>query len=261
MSATARRVAVLGGNRIPFARQDGPYAKASNQDMLTATLNNVVDKFGLGGETLGEVAAGAVLKHSRDFNLTRESVLVSKLAPETPAYDVQQACGTGLEATILVANKIALGQIEVGIAGGVDTTSDAPIGVNERMRKTLLEANRGKTPGQRVGALTKLRPGMFFKPLLPRNGEPRTGLSMGEHCELMAKRWSIAREAQDQLAYESHRKLADAYTRGFLNDLMTPYRGLARDNNLRADLTLEKLAGLKPVFDRDAGTLTAGNST
>ena len=256
-----RRVAIIGGNRIPFARSNTAYASASNQDMLTFTLQGLIDRFNLHGERLGEVAAGAVIKHSRDFNLKRESVLSTTLAKETPAYDVQQACGTGLEAAILVANKIALGQIEVGIAGGVDTTSDAPIGVNERMRKILLEANRGKTPGQRVGALTKLRPGMFFKPLLPRNGEPRTGLSMGEHCELMAKRWSIARETQDELAYESHRKLADAYTRGFLNDLMTPYKGLARDNNLRADLTLEKLAGLKPVFDRDAGTLTAGNST
>jgi acetyl-CoA C-acetyltransferase len=256
-----RRVAIVGGNRIPFARSNTAYASASNQDMLTFTLQGLVDRFNLHGERLGEVAAGAVIKHSRDFNLTRESVLSTTLARETPAYDVQQACGTGLEATILVANKIALGQIEVGIAGGVDTTSDAPIGVNERMRKILLEANRGKTAGQRVGALTKLRPGMFFRPLLPRNGEPRTGLSMGEHCELMAKRWAISREAQDVLAYESHRKLADAYTRGFLNDLMTPYKGLARDNNLRADLTLEKLASLKPVFDRDAGTLTAGNST
>ena len=256
-----RRVAIIGGNRIPFARSNTAYASASNQDMLTFTLQGLIDRFNLHGERLGEVAAGAVIKHSRDFNLTRESVLSTTLAKETPAYDVQQACGTGLEATILVANKIALGQIEAGIAGGVDTTSDAPIAVNERMRKILLEANRGKTTGQRVGALTRLRPGMFFKPLLPRNGEPRTGLSMGEHCELMAKRWNIAHEAQDELAYESHRKLADAYTRGFLNDLMTPYRGLARDNNLRADLTLDKLAGLRPVFDRDAGTLTAGNST
>ncbi|WP_144113605.1 acetyl-CoA C-acetyltransferase [Paraburkholderia sp. BCC1886] len=256
-----RRVAIVGGNRIPFARSNTTYATASNQDMLTFTLQGLIDRYNLHGERLGEVAAGAVIKHSRDFNLTRESVLSTTLARETPAYDVQQACGTGLEAAILVANKIALGQIEAGIAGGVDTTSDAPIGVNEKMRKILLEANRGRSTGQRVGALTKLRPGMFFKPLLPRNGEPRTGLSMGEHCELMAKRWNISREAQDALAYESHRKLADAYARGFVNDLMTPYRGLARDNNLRADLTLEKLAGLKPVFDRDAGTLTAGNST
>ncbi len=256
-----RRVAIIGGNRIPFARSNTAYATASNQDMLTFTLQGLIDRYNLHGERLGEVAAGAVIKHSRDFNLTRESVLSTTLAKETPAYDVQQACGTGLEAAILVANKIALGQIEAGIAGGVDTTSDAPIGVNERMRKILLEANRGKSTGQRVSALSKLRPGMFFKPLLPRNGEPRTGLSMGEHCELMAKRWNISREAQDVLAYDSHRKLTEAYARGFVNDLMTPYRGLARDNNLRSDLTLEKLAGLKPVFDRDAGTLTAGNST
>jgi acetyl-CoA C-acetyltransferase len=256
-----RRVAILGGNRIPFARSNTAYATASNQDMLTFTLQGLIDRYNLHGERLGEVAAGAVIKHSRDFNLTREAVLSTTLAKETPAYDVQQACGTGLEAAILVANKIALGQIDAGIAGGVDTTSDAPIGVNEKMRKILLEANRGKSAGQRVGALTKLRPGMFFKPLLPRNSEPRTGLSMGEHCELMAKRWGISREAQDVLAYDSHRKLTQAYARGFLNDLMTPYRGLTRDNNLRSDLTLDKLASLKPVFDRDAGTMTAGNST
>ncbi|SMG26965.1 acetyl-CoA C-acetyltransferase [Paraburkholderia susongensis] len=256
-----RRVAIVGGNRIPFARSNTAYASASNQDMLSFALQGLIDRYGLHGVRLGEVAAGAVIKHSRDFNLTREAVLSTTLAKETPAYDVQQACGTGLEAAILVASKIALGQIDAGIAGGVDTTSDAPIGVNERMRQILLEANRGKTAGQRLGALSKLRPGMFFKPLLPRNVEPRTGLSMGEHCELMAKRWNISREAQDVLACESHRKLAHAYERGFVNDLMTPYRGLARDNNLRTDLTLEKLANLRPVFDRDAGTLTAGNST
>jgi acetyl-CoA C-acetyltransferase len=256
-----RRVAIVGGNRIPFARSNTAYATASNQDMLTFTLQGLIDRFNLHGERLGEVAAGAVIKHSRDFNLTRESVLSTTLARETPAYDVQQACGTGLEAAILVANRIALGQIEVGIAGGVDTASDAPIGVNERMRKILLEANRGRTTGERVGALTKLRPQMFFKPLLPRNVEPRTGLSMGEHCELMSKRWAVSREAQDALACESHHKLADAYARGFHNDLMTPFRGLTRDNTLRPDLTLEKLSNLKPAFDRDAGTLTAGNST
>ncbi|TXC86466.1 acetyl-CoA C-acetyltransferase [Paraburkholderia azotifigens] len=256
-----RRVAILGGNRIPFARSNTAYATASNQDMLTFTLQGLIDRYNLHGERLGEVAAGAVIKHSRDYNLTREALLSTTLAKETPAYDVQQACGTGLEAAILVANKIALGQIDAGIAGGVDTTSDAPIGVNEKLRKILLEANRGKSAGQRAGALAKLRPGMFFRPLLPRNSEPRTGLSMGEHCELMAKRWSISREAQDVLAYDSHRKLTQAYARGFLNDLMTPYRGLSRDNNLRSDLTLDKLASLKPVFDRDAGTMTAGNST
>jgi acetyl-CoA C-acetyltransferase len=260
MSATARRVAVLGGNRIPFARQDGPYARASNQDMLTATLNNVVDKFGLGGETLGEVAAGAVLKHSRDFNLARESVLGCKLAPETPAYDVQQACGTGLEATILVANKIALGQIEVGIAGGVDTTSDAPLALNENLREILLEVNRAKTNAARMKALAKLRPGQIV-PEIPRNAEPRTGLSMGDHAAIMAKEWDISREAQDELAVTSHHHLAEAYESGFEADLVTPYLGLERDQNLRPDSSAEKLAKLKPVFGGADGTMTAGNST
>jgi acetyl-CoA C-acetyltransferase len=260
MSATARRVAVLGGNRIPFARQDGPYARASNQDMLTATLNNVVDKFGLGGQTLGEVAAGAVLKHSRDFNLTRECVLGSKLAPETPAYDVQQACGTGLEATILVANKIALGQVEVGIAGGVDTTSDAPLAVNEDLREVLLSVNRAKSAGARFRALSKLRPGQIV-PEIPRNAEPRTGLSMGEHAAIMATEWGISREAQDELAIWSHHHLAEAYDSGFEADLVTPYLGLERDQNLRPDSSIEKLAKLKPVFGGPDGTMTAGNST
>ncbi|KQR74533.1 acetyl-CoA acetyltransferase [Burkholderia sp. Leaf177] len=256
-----RRVAIIGSNRIPFARSNTAYAAASNQDMLTFALQGLIDRYDLHGLRFGEVAAGAVVKHSRDFNLTREAVLSTTLAKETPAYDVSQACGTGLETVILVANKIALGQIDAGIAGGVDTTSDAPIGVNERMRKILLEANRGKSAAQRMSALAKLRPGMLVKPALPRNSEPRTGLSMGEHCELMAKRWKISREAQDELALESHRKLAAAYERGFFNDLMTPYKGLSRDNILRPDLTGERLAALEPVFDRDAGTLTAGNST
>lgn len=257
----ARRVAILGGNRIPFARANTAYAQASNQDMLTAALQGLVDRFKLGGERLGEFAAGAVLKHSRDFNLARETLMSTTLSPETPAYDIQQACGTGLEAAILVANKIALGQIEVGIAGGVDTASDAPIAINEKLRKILLKANRARDLGGRLKAFSALRPDMFFKPQLPRNGEPRTGLSMGQHCELMAKYWDIPRAAQDELALRSHHNLAAAYDRGFFDDLITPFRDLKRDNNLRADSTLEKLASLKPAYDRQAGTLTAGNST
>ena len=260
MNSSARRVAVLGGIRIPFARQDGPYARASNQDMLTATLDALVSRYNLEGEVLGEVAAGAVLKHSRDFNLTRESVLGTRLAPETPAYDVQQACGTGLEATILVANKIALGQIEAGVAGGVDTTSDAPIALNEDLREVLLEAKRAKSTAGRVRALTNLRPQQIV-PELPRNAEPRTGLSMGEHAAIMAHEWGIGREEQDELAVRSHRSLAAAYDTGFLDDLVTPYLGLERDQNLRPDSTVEKLARLKPVFGGPEGTMTAGNST
>lgn len=256
-----RRVAIIGGNRIPFARSNGPYATASNQDMLTAALEGLIERFNLHGQRIGEVVAGAVLKHSRDFNLTRECVLGSRLSPQTPAYDIQQACGTGLEAALLVANKIALGQIECGIAGGVDTTSDAPIGVNEDLRQILLQVNRSKTPADKLKALLRLRPNNL-KPELPRNGEPRTGLSMGQHCELMAQTWSIPREAQDQLALESHQKMAAAYAEGWHDDLLTPYRGLTRDNNLRADTNLQKLASLKPAYERSAkGTLTAGNST
>ncbi|NUO34609.1 MAG: acetyl-CoA C-acetyltransferase [Dermatophilaceae bacterium] len=256
-----RRVAVLGGNRIPFARAHGKYAKASNQDMLTASIDGLVARYGLAGERLGEVVAGAVLKHSRDFNLTRETVLGTRLDPTTPAYDIQQACGTGLEAAILVANKIALGQIDAGIAGGVDSASDAPIAVNEGLRQTLLAANRARSAVDRAKALAGLRPGHLV-PAIPENVEPRTGLSMGEHMALTAAQWGITREAQDELAAASHHNLAAAYDRGFQDDLVTPYLGVARDNNLRPDSSVEKLATLKPVFGKGEGaTMTAGNST
>ncbi len=260
MNANARRVAVLGGIRIPFARQNGPYARASNQDMMTATLESLISKYSLQDETLGEVSAGGVLKHSRDFNLTRECVLGTRLNPHTPAYDVQQACGTGLEATILVANKIALGQIDSGVAGGFDTTSDAPIAVNEDLRQVLLEVNRAKGNGARLKALTKLRPQQIV-PQIPQNAEPRTGLSMGQHAAIMAKEWGVTREEQDELTVASHRNLAAAYDTGFLDDLVTPFLGLERDQNLRPDTSVEKLSKLKPVFGGEDGTMTAGNST
>lgn len=257
---TVRRVAIIGGNRIPFARSNGPYFKASNSDMLTAALNGLIERFGLQGQRLGEVVAGAVLKHSRDFNMTRECVLDTALAPETPAYDIQQACGTGLQAAFLVANKIALGQIEVGIAGGVDTTSDAPIAFGDGLRKALLELNIAKTGKDRLKALTKIN----VKDLLdaPKNGEPRTGLSMGDHQAITTLEWGISREAQDELAATSHQKMAKAYEEGFFDDLITPFLGLERDNNLRPDSSVEKLAKLKPAFGKgDARTMTAGNST
>ncbi len=258
---TVRRAAVLGGNRIPFARSNGAYARASNQDMLTATLDGLVARFGLAGETVGEVVAGAVLKHSRDFNLTRESVLGSQLSPTTPAYDVQQACGTGLEAVVLVANKIALGQVESGIAGGADSASDAPIAVSEDLRQVLLSLNRAKSPQQRLRALSGLRPQQLV-PAIPRNAEPRTGLAMGDHAAVTTADWGITREAQDELAVASHRNLAAAYDRGFLDDLVTGYLGLTRDQNLRPDSSMAALAKLKPVFGSDPdATMTAGNST
>jgi acetyl-CoA C-acetyltransferase len=255
-----RRVAVIGGNRIPFARSNSVYSRASNQDMLTTALDGLVSRYSLEGEALGEVAGGAVLKHSRDRDLTRESVLGTRLAAETPAYDVQQACGTGLETTILVANKIALGQIDAGIACGADTTSDAPIGLNENLREVLLDANREKSTFGRVKQLTRVRPSHVV-PAIPRNEEPRTGLSMGEHCAIMAAEWEVGREEQDELAVNSHHHLAAAYERGFMDDLVSPYLGLERDQNMRADSSLEKLAKLGPVFGGPEGTMTAANST
>ncbi|WP_130804720.1 acetyl-CoA C-acetyltransferase [Acinetobacter ihumii] len=255
-----RRVAIIGGNRIPFARSNGAYFKASNMDMLTAALNGLVERYSLQGQRLGEVVAGAVLKHSRDFNMTRECVLSTALAPETPAYDIQQACGTGLQAAFAVANKIALGQIEVGIAGGVDTTSDAPIAFGDGLRKALLELNIAKTGKDRLKALTKIN----LKELMdaPKNGEPRTGLAMGDHAAITALEWNIGREEQDELAASSHQKMAKAYDEGFFDDLITPFMGLERDNNLRPDSSVEKLSKLKPVFGKgENATMTAGNST
>ncbi|GAA5165820.1 acetyl-CoA C-acetyltransferase [Pseudonocardia eucalypti] len=255
-----RRAAVIGGNRIPFARSGGRYARASNQDMLTTALDGLVARFGLRDERIGEVVAGAVLKHSRDRDLTRECVLGSRLSPATPAYDVQQACGTGLETVVLAANKIALGQLDSAVAGGVDTTSDAPVALNDDLRRVLLELNQARSTGARLAALRRLRPGQIV-PDLPRNAEPRTGLSMGEHAAITAERWRISREAQDELATASHRNLAAAYDRGFFDDLVTPYLGLTRDANLRADSSVESLAKLRPVFGGSDGTMTAGNST
>ncbi|WP_405647039.1 acetyl-CoA C-acetyltransferase [Streptomyces sp. NBC_00019] len=259
----ARRVAIIGGTRVPFARSDGPYATASNQEMLTTVVDGLVERHGLQEPgAVGEFVAGAVLKHSRDFNLARETVLGSELAPTTPAYDIQQACGTGLQAVIAAANKIALGQTESAIAGGADTASDAPLGVNDGLRRILLAARRAKSPGGRLKALARIRPGHLV-PDIPRNAEPRTGLSMGEHAAVTARTWGVAREAQDELAATSHQRLAAAYERGFFQDLVVPFRGLDRDQNLRPDSTAEKLAALKPVFGLDAPdpTMTAGNST
>ena len=256
-----RRVAILGANRIPFSRSNGIYAKASNQAMLTAALEGLIERCHLHGLRLGEVAAGAVVKHARDMSLTRESVLGSRLSAQTPAYDVQLACGTGLEVALLAANKIALGQIDSAIAGGVDTASDVPIAVNPGLRRILLQANSARTWPERLKPFLKLRP-RHLLPELPRIEEARTGLSMGEHCERMAQTWQIDRAEQDALALLSHQRLLASFDEGWHEDLLTPYLGLARDNTLRPDLTLEQLAKLKPAFDRSGqGTLTAGNST
>ena len=256
-----RKVAVLGGNRIPFARSDTAYAEASNQDMFTATLSGLVDRFGLDGEQLGAVIGGAVLKHSRDFNLMRESVLGTALSPFTPAFDIQQACGTGLQAAVAAADGIAAGRYEVAAAGGVDTTSDAPIGLGDNLRRSLLALRRSTSNLDRLRLVGRLPASLGVE--IPTNGEPRTGLSMGEHAAVTAKKMGVKRVEQDQLAAASHRNMAAAYDRGFFDDLVTPFLGLYRDNNLRADSSAEKLATLRPVFGVKGGdaTMTAGNST
>ena len=261
VGSAVRRVAIVGGIRIPFARAHGAYASVGNQDMLTAAFRGIVDRFKLQGERLGDTIAGAVIKHSKDYGLVRESVLSSGLDPQTPGADVQRACGTSLEAAIAIGNKIALGQIDAGLAGGVDTISDPPIVYPRSYQRLLLESFRARSLGQRVAPFFSLRP-KHFKPVMPGVVEPRTGLSMGQSTEMMAKTWKITREAQDQLAFESHAKAAAAWKEGFYNDLVIEYLGLRQDNNIRTDTTAEKLAKLKPTFDfSGAGTLTAGNST
>ena len=260
-SKTTRRVAILGGNRIPFARSDGAYANASNQDMFTATLDGLADRFGLKGEKLDAVIGGAVLKHSRDFNLMRECVLGSSLSSYTPAFDLQQACGTGLQSAIAAADGIALGRYEVAAAGGVDTASDAPIAFGDDFRRVLLGLRRAKSNLDRLKLVGKLPASLGVE--IPVNSEPRTGMSMGEHAAVTAKEMGVKRVDQDALAAASHRNMAAAYDRGFFDDLVTPFLGVYRDNNLRADSSPEKLAKLKPVFGVRNGdaTMTAGNST
>ena len=261
VGAKARRVAIVGGVRIPFARGNGAYAQVGNQEMLTFALRGVVERYGLQGQRLDDVAAGAVMKHSSQWNLTRESVLGSGLAAETPGLDLQRACGTSLEAAILLGNKIALGQIDCAIAAGVDTVSDPPVVYPQSFQQRLLRSYRGRTFSERAGPWLGLRL-KDLRPVLPGLAEPRTGLSMGESTEIMVKTWNISRADQDQLALESHQKAAAAYASGFYKDLVRDYLGVARDNNIRSDTSLEKLAKLNPVFDTSgAGTLTAGNST
>jgi acetyl-CoA C-acetyltransferase len=260
-TSNRRRVAVLGGNRIPFARSDGAYAQASNQDMFTAVLSGLADRFGLDGQRLDAVIGGAVLKHSRDFNLMRECVLGSPLSPYTPAFDLQQACGTGLQAAIAAADGIAAGRYEVAAAGGVDTTSDAPIALGDTLRRSLLAVRRSRSAIDRVKLAGRVPAALGID--IPTNGEPRTGLSMGEHAAITAKQMGIKRVDQDELAAASHRNMAAAYDRGFFDDLVTGFLGLYRDDTLRADSTADKLAKLRPVFGVKAGdaTMTAGNST
>ena len=261
MPTPLRRVAILGGVRIPFARQYTAYAEIGNREMLTGALKALVDKCDLSGETIGEVAAGAVIKHAHDWNLTREATLASGLGPHTPAYDVQRACGTSLTTVAQLAHRIALGEIDSAVAGGTDTASDVPLAYGATLQRILLRSARGKTFGERLKPWLNLRPS-DLKPAYSGATEPRTGLTMGEHCELMAKEWGIGRREQDELAYASHMKAAAAWKDGFYSDLVAPFAGLAMDNNVRPDTSPDKLGALKPAFDRSAnGTLTAGNST
>jgi acetyl-CoA C-acetyltransferase len=263
MENTLKRVGVIGGVRIPFCRNNTAYADVGNFGMSVKVLGALVERYGLHGVELGEVAMGAVIKHSSEWNLAREAVLSSGLAATTPGITTARACGTSLDNAIIIANKIATGQIEAGIAGGSDTTSDVPIVLGERLRKRLLAVNRAKTFQEKLRTATQGFSLKELKPAFPGVAEPRTGMSMGDHCEKMAKEWHIARQAQDQLALDSHHKLAAAYEAGFFDDLVVPFRGLKRDGFLRPDSTMEKLASLKPAFDKTSGhgTLTAGNST
>jgi len=261
MNNTIRPVAVVGGMRIPFCRSNSAYSSLSNQDMFVTALNGLVEKYDLKGERIDEVIAGAVINHSRDWNFARESVLSTDLAPESPGATLQQACGTSLQAALISSAKIATGQIDCAIAGGADTVSDVPIVFGKKFSRRLVGLGRARSVMDKLKMFKSFGPGEL-KPIPPSVNEPRTLLSMGQHCELMAKEWGITREDQDQLAYESHMKAAKAYNEGFFDDLITPCSKVLRDNNMRPNTSVEKLAGLRHAYDKsDAGTLTAGNST
>ncbi|QKK02715.1 MAG: acetyl-CoA C-acetyltransferase [Pseudomonadota bacterium] len=256
-----RRIAIIGGRRIPFCRSGTLYAEQTNLDMLTSAFQAVVDRYGLDGKKIDQVIAGAVTTHSRDWNLAREAVLSTGLSPLTPAVTMQQACGTSLQAALLAGSQIADGQIECALVGGTDTTSDVPIVFTQRFARRLMKLSKARSLGERIKAFKGFRLSELA-PQPPRNSEPRTGLSMGQHCERMAREWNVTRKEQDELALDSHRKAAQAWDAGFFDDLVTPHAGVIRDNNVRADSSLEKLASLKPAFDRSRhGSLTAGNST
>lgn len=255
-----RRVAVLGGVRTPFCRSHTAFAELSNLNMLTTALTGLAERFSLEGSHIDEVVGGAVVTHAKDWNLAREAVIGSPLAATTPGITMMQACGTSLQGALGLAAKIASGQIECGIAMGTDTTSDAPIVFQKKFAKRLIEASRAKSWSERLSAFRGMSPGELA-PVPPDTREPRTGLGMGEHCELMAKEWGITREDQDLLAFESHRKAAAAYDEGFMDDLVIPCAGVFKDNNIREEISLEKMAELKPVFDKKSGTITAANST
>jgi len=261
MAPPLRRVAILGGTRIPFARANGAYNEASNQDMLTAAITALVERFKLKDKKIGEVAAGAVIKHSRDWNLARESTLGSGLDPTTPAYDLQRACGTSLSAVAQLANRIALGEIDSAVAGGADSASDIPLGYRPKLQRAVLKLARGRSFGEKLSTIGSVRLA-DLKPAPPSVGEPRTGLSMGQHCEEMAKEWQVSRREQDEVALASHKNAAAAWKAGFFNDLVVPFGDLKWDNNVRGDTSLEKLASLRNAFDPSpAGTLSAGNSS
>lgn len=255
-----KRIAVIGGSRIPFCRSNTLYANETNQDMLTHAIQGVVDKYGLAGKQLDKVVAGAVTVHSKDWNLAREALLSTTLSPLTPGVTLQQACGTSLQAAMLAGAEIATGAIDCAIVGGSDTTSDAPIVFQRRFAQRLIKLGRAKTFKDKLSVFKGFSP-RELAPQPPANGEPRTGLSMGEHCERMAKQWHIARREQDELTLASHRNAARAWDEGFFDDLVVGHAGVLRDNNVRPDTDLQQLGKLKPVFDRSGGTLTAGNST
>jgi acetyl-CoA C-acetyltransferase len=257
---TVRKIAIIGGSRIPFCRSNTLYADQTNLDMLTAAIQGVVDRYGLDGKQIDQVLAGAVTTHSKDWNLAREAVLSTTLSPLTSGITLQQACGTSLQAALLAGGQIASGQIECAIVGGTDTTSDAPIVFSRRFAQRMIKLSKARSLGQKLGVFKGFSMGELT-PQPPRNGEPRTGLSMGQHCERMAREWDISRTDQDELTLESHQKAAAAWESGFFDDLVHPHAGVIRDNIVRPDTSLEKLASLKPVFDRNNGSLTAGNST
>jgi acetyl-CoA C-acetyltransferase len=254
-------VYVVGGKRTPFVKSLTRFRHLTGQDLMTASLNALAQSFQLNNQIIGDVAIGGTIKNSLEWDFARECVLGSTLSPYTPAYGLQRACGSGLEAVIQIALKIGSHEMSLGIAGGVDTNSDLPIVVSKSLSQKLLQLHAAKNFSEKFKILLSLRPSdLKFK--TPSVREPRTGLSMGEHCEKMVKEWNISRQAQDELALKSHQNAARAYQEGFYDDLVFEMEGIKRDGILREHTSIEQLTKLKPSFDfSEKGSLTAGNST
>ncbi|MFQ6023958.1 MAG: acetyl-CoA C-acyltransferase [Acidiferrobacterales bacterium] len=258
---TPTRVAVIGGARTPFAKAGTVFKKYSALQLGVHAVNGLLEKQDLDPQSVDELVYGIVIADPRLPHFAREVNFSSRLPPSVRALTVTDNCITGTSAITAIYDSIVAGRAEVGIAGGVESMSNTALIFNESASRIFLEAAAAKSFGGRLTQFLKLRP-WHFKPRAPAIAEPSTGLSMGEHTELMVKEWRVSREEQDEFAYRSHMKAHAATEDGRLKAEIHPLDGIDHDPLIRSDTTVEKLAKLPPAFDRSpSGTITAGNSS